>query len=151
MYRLKNRYLLTVALITLMACHQTPDTHQSTDAAPPAHTAVSVISEPCAVFYTPDHHKQEKLKQENGDEGFYALANDSENCISDCQDFLQNKALKSITAEGGKITFRHQDGGSTVIDLDDPKYTWEVFLFDGKKVTNIDITDIESEYQKVFI
>ncbi|NLR66876.1 hypothetical protein HGH92_21385 [Chitinophaga varians] len=151
MYRLKNRSLLTVALLTLMACHQTPATHESTDAAPPAHATMRVISEPCAVIYTPNHHKQEKLKQENGDESFYALANDSETCISDCQDFLQNKAFKSVTAEGGKITFRHQDGGTTIIDLDDPKYTWEVFLFDGKKVTNIDITDIESEYQKVFI
>lgn len=151
MYRLKNRILLTVALLALMACHQTPDTTESTDAAPPAHAAVSVISEPCAIFYAPDSHKVEKLKQENGEEGFYALSNDNENCISDCHDFLENKALKSITAPGGKITFRRQDGGTTVIDLDDPKYTWEVFLFDGKKVTNIDITDIESEYQKVFI
>jgi hypothetical protein len=150
MYRLKNRCLLPVALLALMACHQTPDTTDTTDAAPPAHTTVRVITEPCVVFYSPDARKQEKLKQENGEEGFYALANDNENCLSDCRDFLQNKTLRPVDAEGGKITFRHQDGGATVIDLDDPKYTWEVFFFDGKKVTNIDITDIESEYNKVF-
>lgn len=149
MYRLKNRCLLPVALLALMACHQTPGTPESTDAAPPAHAAVSVITEPCAVVYAPSAHKLEKLKEENGEESFYALASDSENCISDCQDFLQNKAFKTITADGGKITFRHRNGGTTVINLDDPQYTWEVFLFDGNKVTNIDITDIESEYGKV--
>lgn len=151
MYRIKSCSLLTIALLALVACHQQPATTESTDTAPPIHAAIGMISEPCAVFYAPDSNKLEKLKQENGEEAYYALADDNETCIEDCHAFLQDKTLKTLTAAGGKITFRHQNGGTTVINLDDEKYTWEVFLFDGKKVTNIDITDIESEYKKLSI
>ncbi|WP_147243518.1 hypothetical protein [Chitinophaga flava] len=159
MYPMKNRYLFPISFLAIVACHETKTPVESTDAAPPAQEAAKAgnattasntlqITEPCAVFYSPDSIKLEKIKKENGEEAFYTITDDNLNYFADSNIFLESKGVKTVTAQKGKISFTSKDGKTTTINLNDEKYTWEVFLFNGKTVTNADISDIENEYEK---
>lgn len=160
MYSMKNHYLFPAVFLAVMACQEKKAPAESTDSAPPVQESTTpkpvaaaasnalVLSEPCAVFYSPDTSKLEKLKKENGEEAFYTIADDNQNYMADSHIFVESKGLKIVDPEGGTINFRGKNGSITTINLDDAKYSWAVFLFDGNTVNKIDITDIEGEYAK---
>ncbi|WP_349317358.1 hypothetical protein [Chitinophaga sp. MM2321] len=106
------------------------------------------ITEPCAIFYSPDSTKLEKIKKENGEEAFYTIADDNQNYLTDSRVFLESKGVKIVDVTDGIISFRLNNGSTTVINLNDEKYRWEALLFDGNALHRMDITDIESSYNK---
>lgn len=155
MKSMKKHLVLPVALFTFAACHESkvPEEKNQTASEPPQQTEVAAadakqISQPCVIFYSPDSIQLEKLKKENGEEAFYTIADDNQNYMADARIFLEGKGVKIIEPAGGKISFHSKNGGATTIDLSDPKYNWETWLYDGNKLNKIDITDIENEYKK---
>ncbi|WP_160715322.1 hypothetical protein [Chitinophaga solisilvae] len=161
MYTMKQPGLLAIVMLFLVACHTKKEHVVQTAAAPPteqdaatnfntaANSGDLIITEPCAVFYSPDTAKLEKLKKENGEEAFYSIADDNINALTDSRTFLDSKGVKIVDATTGKITFRMKDGSITTINLQDEKYGWEVLLFNGHKVTDIDIANVEKEYDRL--
>lgn len=154
MKTMKKHLLLPVALFTLAACHESKvaEEQTATAAAPPSSSDVPAgaerISQPCAVLYAPDSIQLEKLKKENGEEAFYTMADDNQNYMADARIFLEGKGIKVMAPNGGKLHFESKSGHATTLDLNDPKYNWEAWLYDGNKVNKIDLTDIENEYLK---
>ncbi|MBO9728377.1 MAG: hypothetical protein J7623_07030 [Chitinophaga sp.] len=152
MKTMRKHLLLPVALLTLAACHESKVTeeHTATAAAPPSDIPADAekISQPCAILYAPDSARLEKLKKENGEEAFYTMADDNQNYLADARMFLEGKGVKIMAPNGGKLHFESKSGHTTTIDLSDPKYNWEAWLYDGNKVNKIDLTNIENEYLK---
>lgn len=154
MKTMKTQLLLPIALFTFAACHESrrPEEPVETAAAPPQPSVSAAgaekVSHPCAIFHSPDSSQLEKLKKENGEEAFYTLADDNQNYMADARVFLEGKGIKIMEPSGGKINFQSKTGNATIIDLSDPKYNWEAWLYDGNKLNKIDVTDIENEYKK---
>ncbi|WP_420982347.1 hypothetical protein [Chitinophaga sp. 30R24] len=157
MKTMKKHLFLSVAFLTLMACHdsETTDEKEPTTAAPIVAATVAVtdantqqITQPCAVFYSPDSAQLAKLQIDNGEEAFYTIADDYQNYMADARLFLEDKGLKIMEPTGGKISFRAKNGQVTTLNLGDLKYNWEVWLFDGNQLHKVDVTDIENEYKQ---
>ncbi|HVI45621.1 MAG TPA: hypothetical protein VM802_12160 [Chitinophaga sp.] len=149
MYALKSNLMLTILLLALASCqpHSKQDTvaHETTGASAPR---IMQINEPCAVFYSPDSAKLDKLKKENGEETLTTLHENNMIFMDDARTFFEGKGIKIIEAPGSVVNFHLQGGKSTSIDLNDNKYTWTILLFDGREVHPIDLTDIEGEWKK---
>lgn len=154
MKAMKNQLLLPIALFTFAACHESkiPEEKMETAAAPPQPTVSAAgaekISHPCAILYSPDSAQLAKLKKENGEEAFFTIADDNSNYMADARIFLEGKGVKIMEPTGGKMHFLSKTGNATTIDLSDPKYNWEAWIYDGNKLSKIDLTDIENEYKK---
>lgn len=154
MKAMKNQLLLPIALFTFAACHESrKPTEKIETAAAPSEPTVSAagaekVSHPCAILYSPDSAQLAKLKKENGEEAFFTIADDNSNYLADARIFLEGKGVKIMEPTSGKMHFQSKTGNATTIDLSDPKYNWEVWLYDGNKLNKIDVTDIENEYKK---
>ncbi|MBS0027136.1 hypothetical protein ACTJJ0_11405 [Chitinophaga sp. 22321] len=155
MKSMKKHLVLPVAFLTLAGCHngKAPEEQEQTASAPPLqntgeHEAATKISHPCVVFYSPDSIQLEKLKKENGEEAFYTLADDNQNYMADARAFLEGKGIKIIEPGKGKISFQSKSGQAAMLDLNDPKYSWESWWYDGNKLHKIDMTDIEKAYKQ---
>ena len=105
------------------------------------------ISGPCAVIISPTDTKIDKLKKDNGDD-FYAVADDNLFYIGSARQFLDSLKTKTIDKEAtGKLTFKQENGASTLIDLSE--FYWGIILFSGKDAPiEADITTFESEYKR---
>jgi len=106
-----------------------------------------VISASCAVIISPTDEKIEKLQSE-GEEGFYAIADDNLYYIGTARTFLDSIKVKTYEVESvGTLQFKCENGTISTVDLS--KYDWGILLFDGKtNPKEIDMTVIEDEYQK---
>ncbi|NLU96049.1 hypothetical protein [Chitinophaga sp. Ak27] len=149
----KHLILPVVALSAFTACHDTkaPEEKVHTAFAPPQQAAVeneATITHPCAVLYSPDSIKLEKLKKDNGEEAFYTIADDNQNYMADARNFLEGKGVNILEPASGKLTFHSPKNHPTELDLNDKKYNWEIWLYDGNKLHKVDVTDIENEYAK---
>ncbi len=141
-YSMKYYQLLPIILICLAACHQPDQSAQenATDVPLAAQsTAASgtsniiTITTPCAIFCTPDSTKIEAIEKTNTDEAFYTLADDNLNYMAADKELLESKGIKIIdVTNNNTLHFKLSDGTSHKIDMNDPKYGWEIFLFDGK-------------------
>jgi hypothetical protein len=151
---MKKCHLLPIILFCVAACHQ-PDTQaqESTDSAPvtenntPSRQGASSIvniTEPCVIFCTPDSLKIEAMEKADTDETFYTLADDNLNYMSTDRELLESKGMKIIDVTNhNTLQFKLADGTTKQLNMDDPKYGWEIFLFDGKHAPfRADITDI---------
>jgi len=153
MKTMKNYLILSAALFTFYACHESkiPEEKISTDAAPPVQTVTesdSQITRPCAILHTPDSIQLEQLKKDNGEEAFYTINEDYQSYMTDARAFLEGKGVKIIEPAGGKISFHSAKGNPATLNLSDVKYNWEMWLFDGDQLHKIDVMDIENEYKK---
>ena len=68
--------------------------------------------------------------------------------MADARIFLEGKGIKIIEPGKGKISFQSKSGQATALDLNDPKYGWEAWWYDGSKLQKIDVTDIENAYKR---
>ncbi|MCW3485866.1 hypothetical protein [Chitinophaga nivalis] len=154
---MKKHYLLPVLCYAMVACHEPEKAVENSIGAPPLAAAVGNIagnamqlSGPCAVIYTPDSVQTAALKQEEGEEAFYSIAEDYESQLADATAFLEQKGIKTIHPQGGIVQFRSQEGNNIALDLNDKNFSWEIWLFDGKALHNINVADFENEYRKYF-
>lgn len=150
---MKNYQLLPIILVCLAACHQPDQSAQENAADIPlaeqgtaAQGASNIITltTPCAVFCTPDSTKIEAIEKINTDETFYTLADDNLNYMAADRELLESKGIKIIdVTNNNTLHFKLSDGTSQSINMNDPKYSWEIFLFDGKTLPfRADINDI---------
>lgn len=89
------------------------------------------ISEPAAVYFHPDSIKLDKLEEAMG-ENFFTAAEESMFNISSSREFLIKQKVKILETEARELHFKKSDGSVKVIDLQDAKYTWGLFLFNGQ-------------------
>lgn len=89
------------------------------------------ITEPSAVYFHPDSAKLEKLEKTLG-EKFFTDAEESMGELSASRDYLVRQKIKIIETEATQLTFKKADGSVKIIDLSNPRYTWGLFLFNGK-------------------
>ena len=68
--------------------------------------------------------------------------------MADARAFLEGKGIKIIEPGKGKISFQSKSGQAAMLDLNDPKYSWESWWYDGNKLHKIDMTDIEKAYKQ---
>ena len=95
------------------------------------HSATVKISGPMAVYFHPDSAKLSRMEQSMGEQ-FFTKAEESMYDISTSRDYLIKQKVKVLETEARELHFQKDDGSVKVIDLSDPKFTWGLFLFNGK-------------------
>jgi hypothetical protein len=134
--------LVFLALLILSSCNQNKDLKEVQEVQKAAreansetgtfiHSAVVEVREPAAVYFHPDSSKLTMLEKSMGDQ-FFSRAEESMYDISTSRDYLIGHKVKVIETEARELRFIRQDSTVKVIDLSSPKYTWGLFLFNGK-------------------
>lgn len=110
------------------------------------HSASVEVDEPVAIYFHPDSTKLTRLEQTMGD-NFFTAAEESMFQISSSRDYFIKQNLKVLETEAKELRFRKDDGSVKVVDLSDPKYTWGLFLFNGKSdPIQVDMTRPEKQF-----
>lgn len=108
----------------------------------------------CALFKSPNKEEIEILKEEDGEEDFYTIADDNLFYVSEARQFLDSVELEQVNLfESRFVRFVTLNSDTIYVDLRG-KYSmpWNLLFFSPKKgVVLVDITDIENEYKKFYL
>jgi hypothetical protein len=151
--------LVFLALMILASCNQDKDLKEVQKVQKAAreanaetgtfiHSAVVEIREPAAVYFHPDSSKLTTLEKSMGDQ-FFSKAEESMYDISTSRDYLIGHQIKVIETEARELRFIRADSSVKVIDLSSPKYTWGLFLFNGKSdPVQVDMKDPQKQIDR---
>lgn len=142
-----------VLIISTYSCHHAQPKHHHKK-----HKARSVSKDTLfntkrsAISVWQDTATLDKRRKQYGDDGFYTGADDDVYYSSVADSFLQSRHLPVIMAEGYKyLKFVQTDKTITVVKIDTLQQIYKMYFFDpSKKPYDVDVTDIENEYNKFY-
>lgn len=136
-------FLFIFTLAVLVSCGQT----SSENTAENSNTLV--IKEPCAVIFKPSGDKLQSMKSDFGEKNFPGIVAFNKATITTDSLFLVSKGIKVITTSATQLQFIKRTGESLYINLNHPKYAWEIFLFNAfGDPLKADLGDIESAFSE---
>jgi hypothetical protein len=139
---MKRLLLFIFTAWVLVSCGQAPAGGNS-DA------NVLVVSEPCAVIFIPGGDKLQSLQSDFGEKSFPGIFKFNTSTITADSQFLASKGIKIIRTSATQLKFIRKTGDPLFINLNHPKYAWEIFLFTGfGDPVKADLGDIEAAYEE---
>lgn len=106
-----------------------------------------VIKDTCAVIFVPAGDKLQSLKSAFGEKSFPGILQFNSTIITADSQFLASKGVKIIRTSATQLQFIRKNGESLYINLNHPKYAWEIFLFTGLgDPVKADLGNIEAAY-----
>lgn len=135
-------FLFIVSTVLLASCGQASEQRKTVDT-----TNTLIIKEPAAVVFRPGGDKLRSLKAAFGEKGFPSMQTANNNTLSEDSAYLAGKGVKIISTSATQLQFIRANGEVLYINLNHPKYAWEIFLFNGfGDPVKADLTDIETAY-----
>ncbi len=109
------------------------------------------ISERIAVIVMPSQEKIKQLKKESASEDeFSAIVEDGLFYLDQAKTFLKKKNIKILQVDGSQNV--HYLENNSYKKLNIKNLSWDIlFYMPKKKPKQIDITDVEKEYQNYFL
>jgi len=111
-----------------------------------------IVYRKAAVFYEPDSAQIAKRKKAVGEDDFDAGVEDYAYYLNEAHDFLESARLPMLNAGSKKyLQFVSNNKSSQFIKLDTLPQLWGICFFEpGKKIKEVDMTMIETEYNNYF-
>jgi hypothetical protein len=108
------------------------------------------LKERAAVIVYPSNEKLKQLKKESASEDeFSVIVEDALYYLTNAKIFLKSKKIKTIVVKGSDHVKYLENNVAKKIDI--KNLSWDiVFYMPKKKPKQIDITDVEKEYQNYF-
>ena len=96
----------------------------------------------------PTNEKLSQLKKDNGEENFYAIADDNQFYIGTAGIYLDSIHFTTITRQSrGYLAFKTAAGNQVKMNL--AKYNWAILLFNGKDTPiEADITSFKEQFER---
>lgn len=109
------------------------------------------LKERAAVIVYPSNEKLKQLKKESASEDEYGvIVEDALYYLTNAKIFLKSKKIKTIVVKGSDQVKYLENNVAKKIDI--KNLSWDiVFYMPKKKPKQIDITDVEKEYQNYFL
>lgn len=109
------------------------------------------LKERAAVIVYPSDEKLKQLKKESASEDEYGvIVEDALYYLTNAKIFLKSKKIKTIVVKGSDQVKYLENNVAKKIDI--KNLSWDiVFYMPKKKPKQIDITDVEKEYQNYFL
>ena len=109
------------------------------------------ISEKIAVIVMPSQEKIKQLKKESAsDDEYSVIVEDGLFYLDQAKTFLKKKNIKILQVDGSQNV--HYLENNSYKKLNIKNLSWDIlFYMPKKKPKQIDITDIENEFQKYFL
>lgn len=137
-------FFFIFSVVTLASCGQAPEQQKVVDT-----VNTLIVKEPAAVMFKPTGDKLRSLKSAVGEKNFPSLQQINISTLSEDSAFLAGKGVKVISTGATQLQFVRANGEVLYINLNHPKYAWEIFLFNGgEDPVKADLTDIESAYKE---
>lgn len=134
-------FLFIFTVIVFVSCGQTSSDGTVAD------SNKLVIKEPCAVIFKPAGDKLQSMKSDFGEKNFSGIVAFNKATITADSLFLISKGIKVITTSATQLQFVRRNGESQYINLNHPKYAWEIFLFNAfGDPMKADLGDIETAF-----
>ncbi|MES2556724.1 MAG: hypothetical protein V4604_11270 [Bacteroidota bacterium] len=109
------------------------------------------IGKACGVFFTPSDAELLRLKEEIGEEDFFAVMDDYGWYFSESNSFLKDKGIQTIMTSEKDVRFHLLNGSIKTFHPVDTTIDWSPLLFDGKNtIEKIDLVNIKAGYESVF-
>lgn len=137
-------YLLIFSAVLLASCGQASKQRNTVDT-----INTLIVKEPAAILFRPGGEKLRSLKAAFGEKGFPSMQTANNSTLSEDSVYLAGKGVKIISTSATQLQFVRGNGEVLYINLNHPKYAWEIFLFNGfGDPVKADLTDIETAYQE---
>jgi hypothetical protein len=137
-------FLFIFSAVLLASCGRASEQRKTVDT-----VTTLIVKEPAAVIFKPGGDKLRSLKAAFGEKGFPSMQTANSSTLSEDSAYLAGKGLKIITTSATQLQFIRPNGEVLHINLNHPKYAWEIFLFNGfSDPVKADLTDIEAAYQE---
>jgi ATP-dependent 26S proteasome regulatory subunit len=109
------------------------------------------LKERAAVIVYPSDEKLKQLKKESASEDEYGvIVEDALYYLTNAKIFLKSKKIKTIVVKGSDHVKYLENNVAKKIDI--KNLSWDiVFYMPKKKPKQIDITDVEKEFQNYFL
>jgi hypothetical protein len=168
---MKNYKLISLALLTLISCHQKVNNSEenlnSVTTIPGKKVEnkkientetnknkidTIIIKNQIAIIIEPTDKQIEKRKKAVGEEDFYIGADDYMFYLNESTETFRKNKLQVLNIKNGKIIkFEMENGNNAILELNQEDELWQIYLFDPKlKPQKIDMTDSENEYKTYF-
>lgn len=136
-------FLFIFSVIILASCggaaEQSSQTIDSTN--------VLIVRGQTAVLFRPAGNKLRSLKAAFGEKSFPSLQTANNNTLIEDSTYLASKGVKIVSTSATQLQFIRANGEVFYINLNHPKYSWEIFLYNGySDPVKADLTDIEAAY-----
>ena len=142
-----TRFLILIAMIAMCTSCGSSGNDSFKDA-----TLTLTISDTCAVIYRPSGDKLTYLKNTFDKNSFPALVQTNNTAIIADSIYLSKQGIKVISTSKSRLKFHKKKGEDIFINLNVPKYAWEIFLFNTfNDPEKADLSDIESSVQDAAI
>lgn len=136
-------FLFVFSAVLLASCGQSPEQR----AAEVDTINTLIVKEPAAIFFKPAGDKLRSLRKEIGEKGFPSLDAYNRSTMAEDSVFLAGKGVKVISTSATQLQFVKPNGEIFYMNLNHPKYAWEIFLYNGySDPVKADLTDIASAY-----
>jgi hypothetical protein len=107
------------------------------------------VTQPCAVIFIPTGDKLQMLKSDFGAKRFPEIAEYNRATIAADSQVLADKGIRILRTSLTQLRFVKKSGEVQYINLNHPKYAWEIFLFNGySDPTKAELTDVETSIQE---
>ncbi|GAA3915501.1 hypothetical protein GO495_18955 [Chitinophaga oryziterrae] len=141
---MKRLFLFIFTALVLASCGQAPSSGNAA-----ANSDELVIKDTCAVIFVPSGDKLASLKSAFGEKSFPGILQFNSTTVTADSLFLASKGVKIIRTSATQLHFIRKNGESLYINLNHPKYAWEIFLFTGLgDPVKADLGDIETAYEE---
>ncbi|ASZ10061.1 hypothetical protein CK934_03250 [Chitinophaga sp. MD30] len=135
--------------ILLAACGTSPAGQQGAAQSNAPVEGILEVKGACAVVYIPGAGKMNELQQSFGKD-FKELSAANAAALQQARQYLRQQGMKILETSQYQLHFVKSNGTTLDINLNRPKYAWEIFLFDGKNdPIKANLTDIEAGYQEM--
>ncbi len=137
-------FLFIFSAVLFVSCGQASEQRKTVDT-----INTLIVKEPAAVIFRPGGDKLRSLKSAFGEKGFPSVQTANNATLSEDSTYLAGKGLKIISTSATQLQFIRPNGEVLYINLNHPKYAWEIFLFNGfSDPVKADLTDIGAAYQE---
>lgn len=136
-------FLFLFSAVLLASCGQASE--QSSNTIDTINTLI--VKGPTAVIFRPAGDKLRSLKAAFGEKSFPSLQTVNNNTLLEDSTYLAGKGVKIVSTSATQLQFIRGNGEVLYINLNHPKYAWEIFLYNGySDPVKADLTDIEAAY-----
>ncbi|UPK70142.1 hypothetical protein [Chitinophaga filiformis] len=136
-------FLFLFSAVLLASCGQASE--QSRNTIDTINTLI--VKGPTAVIFRPAGDKLRSLKAAFGEKSFPSLQTVNNNTLLEDSTYLAGKGVKIVSTSATQLQFIRGNGEVLYINLNHPKYAWEIFLYNGySDPVKADLTDIEAAY-----
>lgn len=136
-------FLFLFSAVLLASCGQASE--QSPNTIDTINTLI--VKGPTAVIFRPAGDKLRSLKAAFGEKSFPSLQTVNNSTLLEDSTYLAGKGVKIVSTSATQLQFIRGNGEVLYINLNHPKYAWEIFLYNGySDPVKADLTDIEAAY-----